>query len=202
MESNHSGKLSYVSSSPAVIPSSRSMLSRDRRLPFNYIEFIWMQEMQDQMNSTNDSGYFQDVESNYSGRLSHVSSQPAKIPSSRSMLIRDERLPLNTWKSSGLQENVFGNQFSTSDSLRDQPQRIHPDDVQRERGAVSPAAGTETIFTSDDRQNQGTIPIPTFAGRPLTMSSTIPVELPQNYLVGQQRQQNFNSTTSLIQNRF
>ena len=35
------------------------------------------------------------------------------IPSSRSMLIRDKRLPLDTWNTSGLQENVFGNQFST-----------------------------------------------------------------------------------------
>ena len=31
--------------------------------------------------------------------------------------------------------------------------------------------------------------MPTFATRPLTTSSTIPVELPQNYMVGQQRQQ-------------
>ena len=31
--------------------------------------------------------------------------------------------------------------------------------------------------------------MPTFATRPLTMNSTIPVELPQNYMVGQQRQQ-------------
>ena len=56
-----------------------------------------LQEMQDQINSMNDSGDFQEVESNYSGKLSHVSSQPAIIPSSRSMLSRDKRLPLNTW---------------------------------------------------------------------------------------------------------
>ena len=31
--------------------------------------------------------------------------------------------------------------------------------------------------------------MPTFATKPLTTSSTIPVELPQNYMVGQQRQQ-------------
>ena len=31
--------------------------------------------------------------------------------------------------------------------------------------------------------------MPTFATRPLTTSSTIPVELQQNYMVGQQRQQ-------------
>ena len=31
--------------------------------------------------------------------------------------------------------------------------------------------------------------MPTFAPRPLTTSSTTPVEIPQNYMVGQQRQQ-------------
>ena len=51
------------------------------------------------------------------------------------------------------------------------------------------AERTKTIPTSEDRQNQGTIPMPTFATRPLTTSSTIRVELPQNYMVGQQRQQ-------------
>ena len=43
--------------------------------------------------------------------------------------------------------------------------------------------------TSEDRKNQGTIPMLTFATRPLTTSSSILVELPQNYMVGQQRQQ-------------
>ena len=33
--SNHSGRLSYVPSQPEVIPSSFSMLSRDKRLPFD-----------------------------------------------------------------------------------------------------------------------------------------------------------------------
>ena len=61
-----------------------------------------LQEMQEQMNSMNDSGEFQEVESNYSGRLSYVSSQRTMIPSSRSMLSRDKRLPLDTWNTSGL----------------------------------------------------------------------------------------------------
>ena len=51
-----------------------------------------MQEMREQMNSTNDSGEFQEVESNCSGRLSYVFSQPAMIQSSRSMLSRAKRL--------------------------------------------------------------------------------------------------------------
>ena len=40
-----------------------------------------LQQIQEQMDSMNDSGVFQDVESNYSGRLSHVSSQFVMIPS-------------------------------------------------------------------------------------------------------------------------
>ena len=70
-------------------------------------------------NSINDSGDFQDVESKICGRLSHVSSQLVMIPSSRSMLSRDKRLPLDTCNQSGLQDNVFGNQSSTFDSPRD-----------------------------------------------------------------------------------
>ena len=95
-----------------------------------------LQQTQEQMNSMNSSGEFQDIESNYSGRLSHVSSQHAMIPSSRSLLSRDKRLPLDTWNQSGLQENVFGNLYSAFDSPRDFPQRISSDDVQRNRDAV------------------------------------------------------------------
>ena len=53
-----------------------------------------LQQMQEQMNSMNDPGEFQEVEANCGGRLSHVSSQHVMIPSSRSMLSRDKRLPL------------------------------------------------------------------------------------------------------------
>ena len=66
-----------------------------------------LQELQDQMNSMNDSGEFQEVESNYSGRLSYVPSQPAAIPGSRSMLSCDKRLPIDTWNMSGPQGKRF-----------------------------------------------------------------------------------------------
>ena len=148
-----------------------------------------LQQMQEQMNSMNESGDVQDVESNFCGRLSHVSSQPVMIPSSRSLPGRDKRLPLDTWNQSGLQENVFGNQFSTFDSPRGRPQRNQFDDVQRNREAIPEAGRTKTIHTGEDRQNQGAIPMPTFATKPWTASSTMPVELPQNYMVRQQRQQ-------------
>ena len=51
-----------------------------------------LQQMQQQMNSMNDSGDFQNVESNFCGRLSHGSSQPVMIPSSRSLLSRDKKI--------------------------------------------------------------------------------------------------------------
>ena len=71
-----------------------------------------LQHMQAQMNSMSDSGCFQEVESNYSGRLSHVSNQPAMIPSSRSILNRDKRLPLDTHGVHLDYRIFFGNQFS------------------------------------------------------------------------------------------
>ena len=129
-----------------------------------------LRELREQMNSVNDSGDFQDVGPNSSGRLSHVSSQPVMIPSSRSLLSRDKRLPLDTWNQSGLQDNVFGNQFSTFDSPRDYPQRIQSDNVQRNREEAHEAERTKTIHTSEDRQNQGTMPMPTFATKQLTTS--------------------------------
>ena len=53
-----------------------------------------LQDKEEQMNSVNDSGEFQEMESNCSGRLSYVSSQLAAIPHSRSMLSRDKTLAI------------------------------------------------------------------------------------------------------------
>ena len=64
------------------------------------------------------------------------------------------------------------NKFSTFDSPTDYSQRIQSDDVQRNREAVNEAGRTKTVHTSEDIKNQGTIPMPTFATRPLTTSST------------------------------
>ena len=72
-----------------------------------------VQELQERMNYLNDSGEFQEGDSNYSGKISRVSSQPARIPSPRSMLSCDKRLPPGTWNWSGSQENVFANPRST-----------------------------------------------------------------------------------------
>ena len=107
------------------------------------------------------------------------------------VLVPCSAVPLDTWNTSGLQENGFFSkkQFSTFDSPRDFPQRIQSDDVQRDREAVLEAGRTKTVHTSEDRLHQGTNPMPTYATKPWTTSSTMPVEFQQNYMVGQQRQQ-------------
>ena len=105
--------------------------------------------------------------------------QPAMIPSYSSMLSRDKRLPLDTWNTSGLQENVFGNQSSIFDSSRDHPKGIHSCARTGETGSVPQATGTGTFFTRDAEQSGDTIPMPTFSRRPSTMSSLILVEIPK-----------------------
>ena len=85
--------------------------------------------------------------------------------------------------------NVFCTQFSTFDPPRDHHQGNHLCAPERERGSVPQAAGSGTLCARHDKQSSDTIPMPTFARRPSTMSSLIPVEFPQNSMVGQQRQQ-------------
>ena len=84
-----------------------------------------LQELQERMNYLSDSGEFHEVESNYSGKCSHVPSQPARISSPRSMLSWDKRLQLETWNPSGLQENIFANPRSTLESSQIPYQGTH-----------------------------------------------------------------------------
>ena len=63
-------------------------------------------ELQEKMNYLNDSGNFHEVESNKSGKCSHVPSQPARIPSPRAVLSCDKRLPPDKWNPSGFEENA------------------------------------------------------------------------------------------------
>ena len=83
-----------------------------------------LQGMERQMNSMNDSGEFQEVESNQSGRLSYVPSLPATIPSYRCLLSRDKRLPLSKWNASG-PKWLMAITFCAFDSPQKPFQRIH-----------------------------------------------------------------------------
>ena len=106
-----------------------------------------------------------------------------------------------------VQEHVFGNQSSTFALPRDFRQRISSDEVQRNREAVplDLQPQVKTSLTSEDGQNYGAIPMLMFASRPLTLISEHPIDIPQNYVVGQQRQQipelqfdRFPNPTSLL----
>ena len=66
-----------------------------------------IQMLQERMNCMNDSREFQDIESICSGKLSHVPSQLAIVPSLCGILSRDQSLPLDTWNLPGTQGNVF-----------------------------------------------------------------------------------------------
>ena len=147
----------------------------------------------------NDSGEFQEVESNYSERLSYVSCQPAMIPSSRSMS-RDKRVPLDTWNTSGLQENVFGNQFSTLDSPGDHHQGIHPCAPQRERGSVPQATGSGTRFARDDKQNRDICR--KAVDYEFANTGGVSAEFYGWKAKKDSKYRNCNSTNSLIHNRF
>ena len=73
-------------------------------------------ELQERANCMNDSGEFEEIESNDSGQFSHVPSQQAVIPSPRSTVSREKRLPFDTWNLSEPQGNVFGNPRPVFDS--------------------------------------------------------------------------------------
>ena len=109
----------------------------------------------------NYSDEFQEVESNYSGGLSYVSSQPA--------------VPLDTWNTSGQQENVLVIDFSTVDS-RNHYQGIHHFSTLGSTGSTKYCTTfcmlqAQGLISQDMKiKNRVTIPMPTFAGRPSTMS--------------------------------
>ena len=62
-----------------------------------------IQELQERVNSMNDSGEFQEIESICRGKLSRVPSQPAVIPSPRALSSSDQSLRSDTWNLSGSQ---------------------------------------------------------------------------------------------------
>ena len=135
-----------------------------------------IQDLQERVNCMNDSREFQEKESICSGKLSHVPSQPAVVPSPRSMLSRDRSMPPDTWNLSGTQGNVLGNPRDMLDSS----QMSWSTTVQRSTGRLV-ARGEEWIAS--------TTPMPMSAGRPSTMNSFLPAEIPLNSFAVLQRLQ-------------
>ena len=126
-----------------------------------------IQEVQDKRNRLSDSEEFQEVESNNSGKISHV-----PCPSPCSMLSCDNRLPLDTWNLSGSQENVFGNPRSVFESSQTPCQgslSLHST-TPSATGAIPVHVRTGTPVARGEERIGSTIRMPTFAGRPSTMN--------------------------------
>ena len=153
-----------------------------------------MRELQERVNGSSDSGEFQEVESNFCGKNSHVPCQPAVVPSPRSMLSRDKRLPLDTWNLSGPQENVFGNPRRTFDSSQTPLKEFFTLQLQalQVRFQCMEVQGHLSQEMKNDLGAQYQMPM--FAGRPSTMNSYLPADIPQNSVLDSKdsRYWNFN----------
>ena len=103
-----------------------------------------------------DAGEWQEVESNNGGKFSHVPSQPAVIPSPRSVLSCGRRLSLDTRNPSGLQENVFANPRSTFE------RGILHSSTPIATGAVPVHVCTQTPFARGEERMGSTVPMPTY----------------------------------------
>ena len=148
-----------------------------------------IQELQERVNCMNDSGEFQDMESNYSGNISHVPSQPAVVPIPRSMLSRDRSMPFDTWNLSETQGNVFGNPRPMFDSTQIPCQGILHSTNPSATGAIPVQVSTGRPVARSEERIGSTTPMQMSARRPSTMNSFLPAEVPQNCMAAQQRLQ-------------
>ena len=112
---------------------------------------------------------FQDTESICSGKFPHVPSQPAIIPSPRSMRSRDKRLPLDTWTLSEPQGNVFGNPRPMFDSSQTPYQGILHITTPSATGAVPVQVSTGQLVARGEERSEGTTTMPMSARKPSTM---------------------------------
>ena len=142
-----------------------------------------IQELQERMNYMNDSREFQDVEAICSGKLSHVPSQPAIVPS---LVSRDQSLRPDTWNLLGTSGNVFDSPRAVIDSSS---KPYLPSWNQSATGGNPVRESTRKPVARSEERNRETVPTPRSARRPSTLDSLSPVEgaYPQNYVADQQR---------------
>ena len=152
------------------------------------------QELHERVNCMSDSREFQDIESNYTGKFSHVLSQPAVVPSPRSMLSRDRSMPLDTWNLARTPGNVFGNPRSMFGSSQTLHQGIPHSTNPSATGAIPVQRSAGKLVARGEERIGSTTPMPMSAGRLSTMNSFLPAELPQNSMAVQQRLQNIGAS--------
>ena len=148
-----------------------------------------IQELQKRMNYLNDSPEFQDVESICSGKLSHVPSQPAIVPSLGGMLSRDPSLRPDTWNSVH-RVTFFDSPRAVIDTSSTPYQGMLHSWNQSATGDNPVRESTGKFVSRSEERNRETIPTPRFGRRPWTMDfSFFPAEgaYPQNYVADQSR---------------
>ena len=139
------------------------------------------------MNYTNDSREFQDADSTCSGKLSHVPSQPAIVPSLCGMPRRDQSLRSGTWNLLGTSGNVFDSPRAVIHSSSTLYQgMLHS---WNQSAKAETRDGTGKLVARSEERNRETIPMPSFARRPSTMIFFSPAEVPRNSMADQQRLQ-------------
>ena len=113
----------------------------------------------------------------------------AVIPSPRSTLSRDRSMPFDTWNLSGTQGNVIGNPRPTFDTTQTLHQGIRHSTNQSATGSIPVQVGTGQLVARGEERIGSTTAMAMSARRASTMNSFLPVEVPQDSMAGQQRQQ-------------
>ena len=105
------------------------------------------------------------------------------------MLSRDRNMRSDACNLSGTQGNVFGCPRAVIDSSQTLYQGILHSLSQSATGGNPVQKSTGRLVAKSEKQIGSTIPMPSFAGRRLTMNSFSPAEAPQNSMVDQQKLQ-------------
>ena len=126
-----------------------------------------IQGLQERMNCMNDSREFQDVESICSGKLSHVPSQPAVVPSPRSLFRHKE-----TFLASMSSDRFITDTLSRNSSFHES------------KCCWWKPKSTGRFVAKGEEQIGSTVPIPSFARMPSTIVLFLPAEVPHNSLAG------------------
>ena len=128
-----------------------------------------VQALQERMIFLNDPREFHDVESICTGKLSHVPSQPAIVPSLGGLLSRDPSLRHDTWNLLGTSGNVFGSQRAVIDSSSTLYQGMLRSLDQSAKGENPVRDSTGKPVARSEKRNRETVPTPRFARKPSTM---------------------------------
>ena len=98
-------------------------------------------------------------------------------------------MPPDTWNLSGTQQNVFGNPRHMLNSSQMPYQGILHSTNQSATGGIPVQRSTGRPVARREERIGSTVPMPVLVGKPSTMNSFLPAEIPHNSMAVQQRLQ-------------